>query len=69
MKKTIITLLAIAVVAVGGYMAGSKKNAQQLKAQTELLQLIHDDDPNTWCDVICETDEYLNCFELDCIDF
>lgn len=71
MKKTIITITIAALAFVGVCAMAGTLNKQKniIKAQSELLQLIHDDDPDTWCDVISETDEYLNCVELDCIDF
>lgn len=71
MKKTIITITIAALAFVGVCVMAGTLNKQKsiIKAQSELLQLIHDDDPDTWCDVISETDEYLNCVELDCIDF
>lgn len=76
MKRTIITIAAIITVALCGYYAGAQKSESEYmemlemrNAETALLQLISEDDPDTWCDVIAETDEYLNCVELGAIAF
>ena len=66
MKKTIITITIAALALVGVCtMANTMKEQHNIiEAQTELLSLIHDDDTDTWCDVICETDEYQNLVEI-----
>ena len=76
MKKTILTIAAVITVALCSYYAGvHESESEYLKmlemrnAETALLQLISEDDPDTWCDVIAETDEYLNCVELGAIAF
>lgn len=76
MKKTIIAIVAVVTVALCGYYAGAQKSESEYlemlemkNAETALLQMISEDDPGTWYDVIAETDEYLDCIELGAIAF
>ena len=61
LKALAITLLLI-VVAVLSALSLHQLNV--IHHQTELLKLIHDEDVNTWCDVICETDEYQSLIQI-----
>ena len=61
LKALAITLLLI-VVAVLSALSLHQLNV--IHCQTELLKLIHDEDVNTWCDVICETDEYQSLIQI-----
>ena len=61
LKALAITLLLI-VVAVLSALSLHQLNV--IHRQTELLKLIHDEDVNTWCDVICETDEYQSLIQI-----
>ena len=67
MKKHIITVCIIAAFCLLGWQI-NKMNTT-ITAQTELLRLIYDDDPDIWDDVIVETDEYQNLIEVYDIGF
>ena len=61
LKALAITLLLIVVAILA---ASFLHQMDIIHRQTELLKLIHDEDVNTWCDVICETDEYQSLIQI-----
>ena len=76
MKKLFLTIAAVITTALCAYYAGTRKSESEYmqmlemkNAETALLQMISEDDPDTWYDVISETDEYLDCVELGAISF
>ena len=61
LKALAITLLLIVIAILA---ASFLHQMDVIHRQTELLKLIHDEDINTWCDVICETDEYQSLIQI-----
>ena len=61
LKALAITLLLIVIEILA---ASFLHQMDVIHRQTELLKLIHDEDINTWCDVICETDEYQSLIQI-----
>jgi low affinity Fe/Cu permease len=69
MKRLVITLGITVVIMATISLMEIRKLENIVSAQEKLLELIYDEDPETWDDFITETDEYQNLIEIHSLEF